>query len=93
VIARTTSRFQHVLAVVQHQQRPAARHGLGHSVKSGRRPSTPDPRPLNQSSNHLIIGAARDQVDKARQLRPAGGHFDPRRLDGQSGLPDPADAG
>ena len=57
LIAGTTGRFQHVLAVIQHQQRPAARHRLGDSVKSRRRPGPPDPRPLNQGSNHLLIGA------------------------------------
>ncbi len=61
-----------MLAVVEHQQRPAARHRLGHSVKSRRRPGPPDPHPLNQGGKHLFIGAAWHQVDIARQLRPAG---------------------
>ena len=72
VIARTTGRFQHVLAVVEHQQRPAARHRLGDSVKPGRRGGSPDPHALNQGGNHLLVGAARNQVDIARHhARPA----------------------
>jgi hypothetical protein len=93
VIASTTGRFQHVLAVVEHQQRPAARHRLGHGVKSGRRGGSPDPHALNQGGHHLLVGAARNQVDIARHHGPAGRYLDPRRLNGQSGLPDPPDAG
>ena len=93
LIASTAGRFQHMLTVVEHQQRPAARHHLGHGVKSRGRPGPPDSHPLNQGSNHLLIGAARHQVDVARQLRPAGRYLGPRRLNRQSGLPDPPDAG
>ena len=90
--AGTTDRFQHVLAVIDHQQRPAARHRVGNSVKSRRRLGPPDPHPLNQGGNHLLIGATWHQVDVARQLRPARRHLDPCRLNRQSGLPDPPDA-
>ena len=69
--ASTTHRFQHVLAVIDHQQRPAARHRTDNSIKSRRRLGPPDPHPLNQGGNHLIIGATWHQVDIARQLRPA----------------------
>ena len=90
--ASTTYRFQHVLAVIDHQQRPAARHRTGNSIKSRRRLGPPDPHPLNQGGNHLVLGATRHQVDIARQLRPARRHLDPGRLNRHSGLPHPADA-
>ena len=46
-----------------------------------------------QGGNHLLVGAARNQIDIARHHGPAGRYLDPRRLNGQSGLPDPPDAG
>src|SRR5258708_4377241 len=89
LVASTTCRFQHVLAVVDHQQRPAARHRIDNTVESRCRPGPPDPYPFDQGSNHLIIGPTRHQVDIARQLSPARPHLDPRRLNPQSGLSHP----
>ena len=73
--AGTPGRFQHMLAVVHNQQRPAARHRFGHRLKPRRRLGPPDPHRLNQGGNHLLIAAARHQVDLARQVRPAGRHL------------------
>ena len=93
LLAGATGRLQHVLAVVDDQQRPAARHRPGHGVKSRRGLGPPDPHRLDQGRDHLLIGTAWHQVGKARQLRPASRHLDPPRLDRQRGLPDPPDAG
>ena len=91
--AGTPDRFQHMLAVVDNQQRPAARHRFSHRVKPRRRLGPPDPHRLNQGGNHLLIAAARHQVHVAGLVRPAGRRLDPRRLDRQRGLPDSPDAG
>ena len=91
--AGTPGRFQHMLAVVDNQQRPAARHRFGHRVKPCRRLGPPDPHRLNQGGHHLLLGAAWHQVDIARQLRPRGRYFGPCRLNRQRGLPDSPDAG
>ena len=53
----------------------------------------PDPHPLNQGCDHLLISPARHQVDETRELCPADRNLDPRRLDRQGRLPDAPYAG
>ncbi len=92
LIASTAGRFQNVFTVVENEQRPAIRHRLGDSIKASRRPGPPDPDPLNQGGNHLLLGTAWHQIDAARPLRPPGRYLGPCRLNRQRGLPDPPEA-
>ncbi len=91
--ASTTGRFQNVFAVVENKQRPATRHRLDDSIKASRRRGPPDPDPLNQGGNYLLLGAAWHQIDVAHPLRPPSRYLGPCRLNRQRGLSDSPNAG
>lgn len=85
--------FQNVFTVVENEQPPAIRHRLGDSIKASRRPGPPDPDPLHQGGNYLLLGTAWHQIDVARPLRPPSRYLGPCRLNRQRGLADSPDAG